>query len=198
MGIYDDLNQAGLWKLLVLVQIIVIFIFIVIIKHLYKQAYTDPLTGLYSRRYFYKKMSELKPNTQVSLILLDIDCFKDINDTYGHLVGDKVLNQFADILTNNTRANDIICRWGGEEFAIILFRTNAMEVMDITKRIKSAIENYDFSCGNINCRITASIGIVSAKIEKGLEVEQLITAADKALYKAKEKKNCIIMGMEYM
>ncbi|KUO49320.1 MAG: hypothetical protein APF76_16080 [Desulfitibacter sp. BRH_c19] len=181
-----------IWTALAIIQMIIIICFVIIIKHLYKKAHTDMLTDLYTRRYFYKKMAELKRKRPVFLILIDIDNFKDVNDIYGHPVGDQVLKQFARILKSNTRDSDLVVRWGGEEFAVVLFRTDVREAVKISNRIKSTVENFSFSCENVTCKITVSMGIASTKKQEELELEQFIKIADEALYKAKEKKNCII------
>lgn len=113
-------HQSLVWVPFIIIQMITSAVCGVLIKKLYWMAHVDMLTGLCNRRYFYERISELKDSTPVSLVLIDVDNFKSINDTYGHNVGDRVLQQFAEILRSNTRNSDIVARWGGEEFAVIL------------------------------------------------------------------------------
>ncbi|MEW6624429.1 MAG: GGDEF domain-containing protein [Bacillota bacterium] len=167
----------------------------ILIKKLHEQVHIDPLTGLHNRNYFYAKMSELKSNSFGSLILIDIDNFKSINDTFGHIAGDQVLQQFAEILQKNTRGKDIITRWGGEEFAVILLQSDAEEAFKTANRIRRVVENHIFSCESTNCKITVSIGIASAE-EADIGIDQLLKIADEALYLAKEKKNSIVTVSE--
>ncbi|QSQ08719.1 Response regulator PleD [Koleobacter methoxysyntrophicus] len=188
-------NQGLVWMPFVIFQVTISTICGILIKKLHQQVYTDSLTGLCNRRYFYTKLSELKSKAPVSLILLDIDNFKSINDTYGHLTGDRVLQQIADILQSNTRKNDIIARWGGEEFAVILPQTDVEEAFKIADRIRTTAENHIFSYEHITCKITVSVGIASAK-EVDISTDQFFKIADKALYKAKEKKNFIVTVSE--
>jgi diguanylate cyclase (GGDEF)-like protein len=185
-------NQGLVWMPFVIIQIVISIICGILIKKLYRQVHTDVLTGLCNRKYFYKKLSELQNKAPVSLILIDLDNFKNINDTYGHITGDQVLQQFAEILQSNTRRNDVIARWGGEEFAVILPQTDTNEAFKIADRIRMIVDNYIFSYDNITCKITVSIGIAATKEGAFAGTEQFIRIADEALYRAKDKKNYII------
>lgn len=187
-------NQDLVWIPFVIIQVVISTICGILIKKLHQQVYTDVLTGLRNRRYFCAKLPELTSKAPVSLILMDIDNFKSINDTYGHIAGDQVLQQFAGILQSNTRKTDIIARIGGEEFAIILPQTDVKKAFKIANRIRTAVENHLFSYENITCKITVSVGIAS--IKKGTSVDQFLKITDEALYKAKEKKNFIVMVAE--
>ena len=191
---YYNYNHGLVWMPFVIIQIIVSAICGIMIKKLYQQAQTDVLTGLCNRRYFHEKWSGLKTKAPVSLILIDIDDFKSINDLYGHITGDQILRQFAYILQSNTRVNDVIFRWGGEEFAVILPQTDVEEAFKIADRIRKKVEEYIFSHEKIICNITISVGITSTR--KGIDInsEQFFNIADKALYKAKEKKNFVTVA----
>jgi diguanylate cyclase (GGDEF)-like protein len=179
----------------VIIQMIVSAICGIMIKKFYQQAQTDILTGLCNRRYFHEELSGLKTKAPVSLILIDVDNFKSINDTYGHITGDQILRQFADILKKDTRGNDIITRWGGEEFAVILPQTDVKEAFKIADRIRGKVEEHIFSHEKIICNITVSVGIASTKNEADIvDTEQLFKIADEALYKAKEKKNFVTVA----
>lgn len=193
---YYQNNYSLIWIILVLTQIVTFAMCGILIKQLYQLVHTDALTGLRNRRYFYTMLPKLRIKNSVSLIMMDIDDFKNTNDTYGHIVGDHVLQQFAEILQNNTRKNDIITRWGGEEFAIILPKTHAKETLKIAERIRKLVEENTFCSKEVTCRITVSVGIASIKEGLKINIEQFTRIADEALYKAKEKKNSIVTVVE--
>jgi len=156
---------------------------------LQEQAIRDPLTGLFNRRYLNDTMySEVKraQREQVSLcvLILDIDHFKWVNDTFGHSRGDVVLNKIGELLTANVRSSDLLYRYGGEEFLILMMNT-ALEVAgQRAETIRSAIENAIIMINGESIRLTISIGI-AAYPEHGTEIQTIIDAADKALYIAK-------------
>lgn len=184
-------NDYFLWFPFIFIQILMSTLIGVIISNLHQQVYFDSLTGLYNRKYFYIRFSELKNISSMSLILIDIDNFKRINDTYGHIMGDYVLQQFSEILKHNTRKNDIVARWGGEEFAVILPYTDLEEAYKISSRIREKVENHLFAHNYVTCKITVSIGVTATKKEASISSEQIVKNADEALYKAKEKKNFV-------
>jgi len=185
------INQFILWILLIC-QVVAAIVYGLLINRLHQQVHTDLLTGLCNRRSFYEKLSAGTASFPVSLVFLDIDNFKLINDVYGHLTGDQVLQQFAAILQQNTRKNDIIARWGGEEFALILPSTSAKEALLIAERIRSRVESQVFTNNGIMCKITVSAGIASTAQSAEGANEQLIRIADNALLKAKKQKNTIV------
>lgn len=146
----------------------------------------DHLTKLYNRikldEEFSKEISRAKRfQHPLSVIILDIDHFKDVNDTYGHLVGDSVLVELAKILENNIRSTDILGRWGGEEFVIICPETDSVGAQELAQKIRKSIEEHSF--GTVGNK-TASFGI-SQYINSDNE-QQMMARADKALYQAKE------------
>ncbi len=154
-------------------------------KKLEKIANTDQLTGIYNRRYvlsFLEKLIEYSKryNEPFSILIFDIDNFKKINDTYGHLKGDEVLKESAKIVNNALRKADIFGRWGGEEFLIILPKTD--NPLKIAEKIRKKIENTDFG---IPQKITISIGGTVFKGKGSLE--EILQKADEALYEAKRK-----------
>ncbi len=152
----------------------------------------DPLTGLYNRRYLidflihqmaiFKRM-----DFPFSIILGDIDFFKRVNDTYGHDMGDQVLVSFARQLLSTSRESDLVVRYGGEEFMIVLPAAKLQEASDTAERIRTSIENHQFS--QISWKITASFGVT--EVRHGETVEQLIKRADIFLYTAKQKSRNI-------
>lgn len=148
----------------------------------------DPLTNLYNRRAFSKLVHpswELakRNNTPMSIMLMDLDWFKRINDQFGHAAGDKVLQSVAKIIKSRTRDSDIALRWGGEEFLIFLPNTTSHQASQLAEDLRAQIEKIDLK--NI-CRVTMSIGVVSATPDQ-LDLDNLITLADEALYSAKEQ-----------
>lgn len=173
------------------------------IKSLREQVNIDPLTHLYNRRYFTQSIYQESERTQrtglpTSLVLIDIDFFKKINDVYGHQQGDQVLEYIAKSIDQNCRKIDIPCRYGGEEFAIILPSTPLNIAVQVSSRLREiisslVIETQDGEKQTTNqIKITASFGIASMEHQKQCSVEQLIELADKHLYLAKESgRNCL-------
>ncbi len=144
-------------------------------------ALRDGLTGLYNHCFFQTELQTLikrKSYSKISLLMLDLDGFKHINDTYGHQAGDKILQRVAAILLENIRETDIAARYGGEEFAVILPGISLKEAFKVAERIRKAIKD--------RCACTISIG-VSASPECATSVQGLIKTADQALYRAKAK-----------
>jgi diguanylate cyclase (GGDEF)-like protein len=161
---------------------------------------TDPLTGLYNRRYFIEQIElEFKRakryNRDLSLLMLDIDHFKLVNDNYGHQVGDIVLRKISSIIINQLRDSDLAFRYGGEEFMVILPETKADDAINVAKRMKEEIMDSEHVYRNLNFKVTASIGIVSIKdmLSKFETVDDIIKKVDDNLYKAKNSgRNTII------
>ena len=172
-------------------QLLLLIFWGIIVKELHQQANRDSLTGVYNRRCFFSRMPTVfKMMLPVSLMMIDIDNFKRINDTYGHSAGDKVLVQFADILKSNARKSDIVVRLGGEEFAIVLPQTSNENAVKMAERIKKAVEEKTFTFNFVNEKITVSIGTVTTNFP--INTDMLLNYADKALYKAKEIKNQVV------
>ncbi|EDZ63080.1 response regulator receiver (CheY-like) modulated diguanylate cyclase [Sulfurimonas gotlandica GD1] len=148
-------------------------------------AITDKLTGLYNRVKLDKVLDleinkMVKLQAEISIIFIDIDRFKPINDTYGHQIGDKVLQSFSQVLKNNIRKTDIVGRWGGEEFLIICHEANIEGSLHLAENLRKIIENTSFEYIK---ELTASFGVAS--FEDGDSIDSLVERADKALYKAK-------------
>ncbi len=158
-------------------------------KLLEEMAYTDHLTKIYNRQMFdqlYLKELENKKrySDALSLIMLDIDHFKSVNDTYGHDVGDKVLITLTKLITKHLRTNDIFARWGGEEFMILLPRTNIDVAYNKAQELRHLIEKYR---DNTIPNITISLGVT--QILNSDNELSAFTRVDKALYQAKIKRN---------
>ena len=188
---YDKINLHIVLIFCVIGQFLIFLYSGIIIQKLHWQANIDSLTGIYNRRCFVTKMSAIfKMKFPVSLMMIDVDNFKRINDTYGHSSGDEVLKQLAEILLNNTRRTDIVARLGGEEFAIVLPQTSCENVLKMAERIKQAIESKTFIFDFVTDKMTISIGIATTKLP--IHIDCFLKYADEALYKAKETKNAIV------
>lgn len=156
----------------------------------------DGLTGLLNRRAFFdrgEKILQSKRKTQfpLALLMLDLDHFKSVNDRYGHDMGDKLLQAIGMWLSSNLREVDLLCRYGGEEFAILMTGSAAAEAEKVAWRLCQTLEAQVFRIGDISLRITTSIG-VSVTEQKVDSIDTLIHFADVALYQAKQAgRNCV-------
>lgn len=170
------------------------------IDKLKTKAHIDNLTQLLNRAAFDERMRDVftkweRQHEIFSLLMLDVDHFKKINDTHGHLHGDRILREIAEKIKGGTRDNDTAARYGGEEFAVIFPDTSAEEALAIGARIRETIERFYFQVDSNPIRITISGGIAQATA--GLTVEEVIDVADKALYQSKERgRNRITLGEE--
>jgi diguanylate cyclase (GGDEF)-like protein len=162
-----------------------------------KMVELDALTCLYNRRSFDQRLEEEfsraeRYNRELSLIMLDIDHFKTVNDTYGHQVGDIVLKQVADLIQKNVRKSDIPYRYGGEEFVILAPETDVAGVKTCAERIRASCERYRFGKGKKPILITISEGFSCYQLDSASSPEDLLHKADSALYQAKAAGgNCI-------
>ncbi len=155
-------------------------------------ASTDPMTGLYNRRYFMEMSESIynlakRNDSAISTIMLDIDKFKDVNDKHGHDVGDSAIISLAKILQNEGRKSDIVSRWGGEEFLILLPETTLDGALIISEKIRQTVEEAKLLIEDHKIlRFTVSVGVSQVKIDEDKDIEASISRADKALYEAKE------------
>lgn len=167
----------------------------ILYRHALTAALTDPLTGVNNRTAMNSALvreTELarRHGNALSLITADIDHFKQVNDTYGHLAGDYVLKAVAEALTDCTRRTDILFRSGGEEFLILLSNTGKQGALLLAERIRSTIESCELVYGDHRIAVTASLGV--ACFSKGDNSEGLFEKADSALYAAKSAgRNCV-------
>lgn len=162
------------------------------LEHSMEMVVKDALTGMYNRRYIDTNLKKLfteasKNKKQLSLLLLDIDKFKNVNDTYGHDIGDEILIEFAQRIRTSVRKIDIAARLGGEEFVVILPKTNNQTAMKIAERLRQTIADNTFknltNCDDLNISMSIGVSTISRQDEKS---ENLLKRADLALYKAKE------------
>lgn len=149
----------------------------------------DTLTGAYKKSYFNQQLEKLiKENEMAIIVVMDLDDFKFINDTYGHQVGDSVLKEFSSIVQHNIRADDIFSRWGGEEFLLLLKNTDIDHALTKIEALRVLIDAHIFTGHK---HLTSSFGV--AKLEKSDDLHSVLQRADKALYEAKKSgKNCIV------
>ena len=193
-----DRNWWLFWLIIATLIFVACFRLGLSIKKLYFETTLDPLTGLFNRQYFYEKITyEVKRarryKMDLSLIMIDVDDFKTVNDTWGHLEGDKVLVEISKVFKSHIRSVDVICRWGGEEFAIILPETDTVGAYKLSERIRKTIEKIDFGYGY---KVTVCIG--GATIKDEMNIKEFIETSDNALYKAKKNfnKNTVVILAE--
>ncbi|MDR3724943.1 MAG: sensor domain-containing diguanylate cyclase [Terracidiphilus sp.] len=158
-------------------------------QQLSEQAIHDPLTGLYNRlplnEFFDREIhAATRKKRPISVIFADLDHFKNVNDTFGHQAGDEALKAFGQLLLSSCRASDICCRYGGEEFLVLLPDMPLDRAFTLTNRIRAHLEKIPLHSGDAEFHLTASFGIAAFPIH-GRSRDALITAADHALYAAK-------------
>ncbi|MGE0868241.1 MAG: diguanylate cyclase [Kofleriaceae bacterium] len=162
--------------------------------HLYELAMVDGLTGLFMRRYFDARIEEeiersRRYGTPFSVVMLDVDDFKHLNDEHGHLIGDRVLRSIANVVKSQMRGVDTAARYGGEEIAVILPRTEMVAAYNVGERIRAAIAESRVTTDSTPAQVvavTASLGIASFPESKASDGEDLVRRADRALYRAKK------------
>ncbi len=165
-------------------------------------AITDSLTSVYTRRYFQERFEEeikraALRKIKLAFLMIDVDHFKMVNDQYGHLTGDYVLKEISLIIKENIREIDIVGRYGGEEFCVVLPETDLEGAYLVAERIRKGAEQRLIKAYDTSVRITLSIGI-STYPSSGKEAEELIDKADWALYRAKTQgRNCIVVFGQY-
>lgn len=164
-----------------------------------QMARLDPLTGLNNRRAFGEYVNKLwklgeRNHHPMSLLVFDVDGFKSINDRFGHAQGDKVLVEIAKTIAGQEREEDILARWGGEEFILFMPATTLDEALVVAERIRASIEAIVFSIDEQTLSVTASVGVAQTE-GKGDSLDKLISRADKHLYRAKESgRNRVCSG----
>ncbi len=168
------------------------------IEELKVLAMTDQLTGLANRRHTYTflagKLVELEEfQTPFAVALIDIDHFKAVNDTHGHDLGDQVICTTANSLTHAVRANDLVSRWGGEEFLVVFSAAGEKEVKLISERMRMLVQNSSTQRGGANIEVTVSIGAVA--VEKLSSKNTIVQLADQLMYRSKQQgRNCVTIA----
>jgi diguanylate cyclase (GGDEF)-like protein len=165
-------------------------------------AVTDGLTGLYNHRHLHERLTLEVERSQrsglpLSLLMLDVDNFKQFNDTFGHPAGDEVLRQLARVLNDTRRANDVVARYGGEEFAVILVDTAKFTAAKVADRVRDRVSSHDFSDAAPRAgKLSVSIGVATFP-DDGADAEGLVRAADTALYAAKRAgRNRVVLATD--
>ena len=201
LSIYEKDNII---KFIGLVSSIIGFIYTIVlsekfnklINRLKDEAMHDGMTGLLNHKFFEKRLNEEiersdRYKEKITLLFLDLDNFKRINDTYGHQFGDYVLKVTASIIEDNVRNIDIVSRYGGEEFSVILINANKEDSLKTAERIRNQIEEYEFIEEKISEHLTISIGMGEFPVDAKNQ-EDLIRYSDRRMYVAKEDgRNCI-------
>ncbi len=147
----------------------------------YRMALTDALTGLYNHRAYKERVDTL---AQYVLLIIDIDHFKKLNDTHGHLIGDKVLVALGNIIKQSVRSGDLAFRYGGEEFVVLLPGTTAQIGLKIAERLRQKVAEFPFEGENCHIAVTVSLGVSVKK--PGMNSQMVFEQADRALYRAKQ------------
>jgi diguanylate cyclase (GGDEF)-like protein len=168
-------------------------------RQLQELAVTDELTGLYNHRHLVRTLESefkraLRYKRNFTLLMVDVDYFKEVNDAYGHPCGDLVLRELARIFKTTVRATDIVARYGGDELAVVLLETQKETALKISEKLRREVEKYPFEWEGEPFQVTVSIGAASA-FQKGIkDWSALLNAADKALYQAKgSKRNTVVV-----
>lgn len=162
-------------------------------------AYVDGLTGIFNRRFFELRINEeiercRRFDSAIAVIMIDIDHFKRLNDEFGHLLGDEVLRQTSSIFSQQLRKIDVVCRYGGEEFALILPQTSAEQAMRVAEKLRTTVEAWQFP--GVPRAVTMSAGVATYGVN-GSSRDELVKAADAGLYAAKQggrNRVCVVKG----
>jgi len=171
-------------------------------QQLQRLAQTDDLTGLFNKRRLYDQLDgeiarARRYRETLSCLMIDIDDFKRVNDSLGHDAGDEALRQISTLLRHNLRITDFVARNGGDEFTVILPRTDARGARRVSESICAQLSSHEFVISTAKLHLTVSIGIETCSEFEGLDAQQLIARADIALYQAKRAgKNRFCFSVE--
>jgi two-component system, cell cycle response regulator len=169
-------------------------------KRMYEFALRDGLTQAFNKKYLMNHLRAefsfaRRHKSELTVIMIDVDRFKETNDTHGHLAGDAILVEVARLSLAAVRIEDTFARYGGEEFVIVCRRTRSEQALLLAERLRKSIENYPFKYGDLDIPVTVSMGIASFPEITVTESEELIAAADNAMYKAKRAgRNCVLIS----
>ncbi|MFP3392831.1 GGDEF domain-containing protein [Brevibacillus sp. SIMBA_040] len=192
LGVYgfpEDGTMAALVAAVAMIQTVAGYMLGTYVNKLRRMAYHDSLTGVLVNRRFIDKLEQevqLAKRNQypVTLLFIDLDNFKDFNDRHGHIRGDQLLCQFADLLQVNVRRQDIVGRWGGEEFVVLLPQTETRVGLGVGERIQKQVRS-------LLSGVTVSIGVASYPLH-AVSAKELTEKADTLMYEAKKKKDCML------
>jgi len=164
-------------------------------EEIYRMTILDGLTGIHNKRYFMEFLEReiarsKRHGRDLVLVMIDIDHFKNINDTHGHIAGDAVLQQLTRLISSVMRKDELISRYGGEEFTVLLPEADLNNAVSFAERIRRLVENHSFHHGGEDIHITISMGVAAYAEELG--IEEFVRLADEQLYRAKEAgRNCV-------
>ncbi|MCC7548557.1 MAG: diguanylate cyclase [Burkholderiales bacterium] len=167
-------------------------------RRLQQAALTDSLTGLPNRRYGLERLEQewaatSRNHRPLACLMVDVDSFKEVNDSYGHDLGDALLRHLGAIMRREVRAEDTVCRMGGEEFLIVLSDASLSTAMVLAERVRRSVAQSAFTSGQLTCKVTVSVGV--ALREPGMQrIEELVKVADNALYAAKDGGRNRVVG----
>jgi diguanylate cyclase (GGDEF)-like protein len=164
----------------------------------------DGLTGLYNRREFHNRLTMewdrfKRYGRPFSLIMIDIDHFKKVNDTHGHECGDTVLAGLGELMRQQKRRQDVVCRYGGEEFVIILAETSLDAAFKVAEKTRQLVAESDFRCGDLKIPVAISLGVASATEHRPASDTDLVKIADQGLYRAKQEgrnRTVVLEGLD--
>jgi len=164
------------------------------IEELKKVSFIDAVTGIYNKRYLQIRLGEefaraRRHGFPLSSVFIDLDDFKSINDAYGHIIGDRLLKEVASVLEGLCRSEDVVVRFGGEEFVVLMSDTNGPEAVVLAERIRKKVAGHIFLYGDIKISVSASLGVSTLNdgdFEYVSDPEELICMADKAMYMVKQ------------
>ncbi|MFB6350622.1 MAG: GGDEF domain-containing protein [Bradymonadaceae bacterium] len=160
-------------------------------RDVYEASIRDKLTGAFSRRYLEEQLrTEMayaeRHDTEIALVLMDVDRFKEINDTYGHVAGDAVLEQLGGVVESTIRTEDLFARYGGDEFAVLLRDVSGDTMRTIGERIRSRVASHRFETDHAVIDMTVSVGVAAYEPLLMRDIDDLLEATDRSLYEAKE------------
>jgi diguanylate cyclase (GGDEF)-like protein len=169
-------------------------------EEIHKMAITDGLTGLFNKRYFMEGLDQeisraRRHKRALSVIIFDIDHFKDVNDTYGHLAGDHVLKELSEVIKSRVRREELVARYGGEEIIILMPETDVDGATRLAEQVRERVEQHNFRFSSKEIKLTISGGVASAD-EADYEIMPFIHLADERLYEAKNSGRNLVVGRD--
>ncbi len=158
-------------------------------RRLHEMAITDQLTGIANRRHLFEQAEEvLSSGAQVTMFLFDLDGFKGVNDQYGHLLGDRILADIGTLFLGHTRLGDVVARYGGDEFAMLISGISTVEAKLIARRLRKRIAQLEWTFGDETVRISATVGCASTSNMSSPTIMELFAACDRELYALKRRR----------
>lgn len=169
-------------------------------EEIHKMAIMDGLTGLFNKRYFMENLDKeisraRRHKRELSVIIFDIDHFKDVNDTFGHLAGDHILKELSEVIKSRVRREEVVARYGGEEIIVLIPETSVDDAVKLAEQIRKRVDEHEFRFSSKRIRITISGGVAEAE-EADYEIMPFIHLADERLYEAKNAGRNLVVGRD--